>query len=48
MGMNVLTDREHETGYADSDLDDRMRQSFVDHEKESRRDAQEKKADQAK
>ncbi len=36
MGMNVLTDWERETGYADADLDDRAKQSFVDHEKESR------------
>ncbi len=48
MGMNVLTDREHETGYADNDLEDWTRQSFRDYEAESRWDAQEKRAEQAK
>ncbi len=48
MGMNILTDHERETGYADSDLDDRMKQSLVDYDRESRRDAQKKRAEQTK
>ncbi len=48
MGMNILTDRERETGYTDDDLEDRRRQSVREHEAESRRDAQEKKAEQTK
>ncbi len=35
MGMNVLTDRERETGYANDDLEDRAMQSFCDFEAES-------------
>ncbi len=48
IGMNMLTDREHETGHADDDLEDRVRQSAQDHEAELRRDAQERKVEQTR
>ncbi len=48
MAMNVLTDQEHETGYADDDLEAWMMRSFHEYEAELRRDAQEKRAEQAK
>ncbi len=43
MGLGILSDREHETGCANPDLLDQLMQSLKDHDRESKRVANEKK-----